>query len=342
MIFQKKKTNKNKDEFLISKIVLLFLLAKDSTDSNVIDIDDESNVDKQPLLRLRSFAKPPTSWKDSQGEGSSSQVKRVIPTTPTVIRKFATSTPKVPVTTKSSPAIVDLTSEKKNESPSKILRKPLDPATLTSVKKKFKTVMLPSNFKGKQIISVKNITNNYNVVNGSGNSEIIPRVLTSVSHKLSDGSQTIIRIPSQTPSHLKPRVPVQMRVNKVPDKVVPMQILPKSIGNKQIIYQSNGKILNPMGKIVRVKTIVPNNDSKVMKVLSLNEAQLATIQKHRMAQRVALNSNSNQSNNQPQIKQGIAREDHQYSKKIVNNIVRIIKPTDKLHHIDQNKVVKKT
>ncbi|XP_043475441.1 bromodomain-containing protein DDB_G0270170-like [Leptopilina heterotoma] len=271
------------------------------TDADVIDIDDESNVDKQPLVRLRSFAKPPTSWKDSQGDGSTLLKKYVTiteklsPTTTPIIRKFVTSTPKACTILKASssssssasPALVDLTSEKKDES------------KLSTTINKSKTVMLPSNFKGKQIISVKNITNNYNV-----------------------------------------------RVNQVPEKIIPMKVIPKTVnsnqivGNKQIIYHSNGngKILNPLGKIVRLK-IPQNSDTKVMKVLNLNEATQKVsmvipmkpiVQKPRVTQKHPINSNSNQVNEQASK---ISRYDHQYSKKIVNNIVRIIKPTDQLDKV---------
>ncbi|XP_051153933.1 protein PFC0760c-like isoform X2 [Leptopilina boulardi] len=293
--------------------------AKDSTDADVIDIDDD-NADKQPLLRLRSFAKPPTSWKDSQGSsGDSSMQLKKHHTSPTpVIRKFVTSTPKISSSssvTKLSPTLVDLTSEKKDESPLKT----------STVTKKFKTVMLPPNFKGKQIISVKNITNNYNVVNGPGN-ELPARVLTSV----------------------------RMRVNQVPDKIMPVQVLPKSIvgkqlvankqivGNKQIIYQSNGnqKILNPLGKIVRVKSVMPtNNDMKVIKMI--NETQKVSTTTSSTTTPVVQKQRVAQTNSNEQIK--FPRYDHQYSKKIVNNIVRIIKPNEQnLHQIDPNKVVRKT
>lgn len=271
------------------------------TDADVIDIDDESNVDKQPLVRLRSFAKPPTSWKDSQGDGSTllkkyvTLTEKLSPTATPIIRKFVTSTPKACIiktsslssspssSSLSSPALVDLTSEKKDDS------------KLSTINKS-KTVMLPSNFKGKQIISVKNITNNYNV-----------------------------------------------RVNQVPDKIIPMKVVPKTVNsnqivaNNKIIYHSsgNGKILNPLGKIVRLK-LPQNSEAKVMKVLNLNEATkkvsmvIPVVQKPR----VTLKLNSNQLSNEQASK--ISRYDHQYSKKIVNNIVRIIKPTEQL---DPNKLV---
>ena len=293
----------------------------------MIEVDDEglTNSKKQPLLRLRSFAKPPTSWDDSlQSEGSP------------IIKgsKFATSTPK-PFDTKLSKVpsgpttVVDLTeiSEKGETLIKPGIRKVVDPSYASALKGKFKTVVLPSNFKGKQFISVKNITNNYNVVNTPGKS-VSP-----------SGSKTFIRLPGQSISHINnPRKPVQVRVNSIPDEIQKKlidkssmkstQILPKP-SVKPIYYQqtSNPNVFtNPEGQTVRMRTIVPNPEAKVMKVLNLNETRKLSIkplQTHRVVNK-ALMSPNNQLN--PKKIQIGPRIDHQYSKQIVNNVVRIMKP----------------
>ncbi|XP_033227590.1 death domain-associated protein 6-like isoform X2 [Belonocnema kinseyi] len=326
---------------------------KDSSsgDMDVIEVDEEasSSSKKQPILRLRSFAKPPTSWDDSlQPEGSPNiKTSPNIKSTPTfkgspIIKgspvtkgaNFATSTPK-PLESKVNkvspgPTFVDLTDISDTLKPG--IRRVTDAGYVSALKGKFKTVVVPSNFKGKQIISVKNITNNYNVVNAPGTSAT------------KSASKTTIRLPGQSSTaHMNPRKPGQIRVNKVPEDVQrklmeknsfkSAQIVPKP-GARPVYYQptSNPNIFtNPEGQSVRLKTIVPNPEAKIMKVLSLNEARKVSItplQKHRVS-KVLMSPKGSQSGNSlsPKKIQIGSRIDHQYSKKIVNNVVRIMNPT---------------
>ena len=363
----------------MNSIFALLISVKDLSpgDLEVIEIlgNDPFKVNKQPVLRLRSFAKPPNSWEDSL-QSESSQINKM----PKV-----TSTPKSS-TSRVSPSsgIVDLTSDIENNSTLKthLTRKVIDPSTVAALKSKFKTVVVPKNFKGKQIISVKNITNNYNVVNTPGNPGInSEQVITSVSQKPPDNSRTIIRIPSQNPLHLSSRKAVQMRINKLPDKgqrqIISIQrgkvnektttksltILPN--GNGTVFLQGasmpySNIFANQKGQVVRVKTIVPNPESKIMKVLNLNDAQKVSItplHKHVIINKIIsshtretpnlksnqLNLKGNQQRSNQQIPRNILPSPKKNqsttnnsnttqslsktnSQRIASNIVRIIKP----------------
>ncbi|KAL2727319.1 protein PFC0760c-like isoform X2 [Vespula squamosa] len=113
---------------------------KDETDEiMLLDNDcDEMTGGSKPLLRVRSFAKHPTTWEDNKqkfqnaGNGATKEV-------------------------------IDLTNDvsiTKVEVPNFKIQ-----AAILPSKNKYKTVVIPANLASKSIINVKNITNNYLKVN---------------------------------------------------------------------------------------------------------------------------------------------------------------------------------
>lgn len=107
-------------------------------------LNDESGQEKKPVLRCRSFAKPPTTWEDNQHKTDKTAQK---------------NTPKV---TNQIKEIVDLTNEGTTKPPSavKYTTVQLGNKVLPIVKH---TLFIPSN--NKNIINVQNITNNYLKIN---------------------------------------------------------------------------------------------------------------------------------------------------------------------------------
>nr|XP_050850037.1 protein PFC0760c-like isoform X2 [Vespula vulgaris] len=113
---------------------------KDESDEiMLLDNDcDETTGGNKPLLRVRSFAKHPTTWEDNKqkfqnaGNGATKEV-------------------------------IDLTNDvaiTKVEVPNFKIQ-----AAILPSKNKYKTVLIPANLANKSIINVKNITNNYLKVN---------------------------------------------------------------------------------------------------------------------------------------------------------------------------------
>ncbi|KAK2584020.1 hypothetical protein KPH14_006476 [Odynerus spinipes] len=99
------------------------------------DCDTQADENK-PLLRVRSFAKPPTTWEDNKQRSQ-------------VVEDIAIK------------EVIDLTSEipKANiEAPQFAIKIGNKVVPLQS---KYNTVVIPANLAGKSVISVKNITNNY-------------------------------------------------------------------------------------------------------------------------------------------------------------------------------------
>ncbi|XP_076663545.1 daxx-like protein [Andrena cerasifolii] len=152
------------------------------------NINDESadNIPlekEKPLLRVRSFAKPPTTWEDVREK----------------IDKSSTGggTSK----TLNSSGIIDLTAEVPNETPTLAqCTIQIGSNVLPLVKGKYKTLVIPA---GKSIINVKNITNNYVRLNprDMGASNLIKsqngRIITSM-HQAVDINRgpTIMRLPA--------------------------------------------------------------------------------------------------------------------------------------------------
>ncbi|KAL6264467.1 hypothetical protein P5V15_004575 [Pogonomyrmex californicus] len=140
----------------------------------VIDMpNDEQPEGKKPLLRLRSFAKPPMTWEDTQHK------------TEKTIQENA---PKV---TDQIKEVVDLTNESNQINTTKLI--PINKCVLQVGDKlvplvKSPTKLVPSN---SNIITVQNITNNYLKVN-TRTGQIIAPV-----RDIRAGS-TIIRLPIQT------------------------------------------------------------------------------------------------------------------------------------------------
>lgn len=139
--------------------------------------------EEKPLLRVRSFAKPPTTWEDVREKIDKSSTDE--------------STSK----TLNSSGIIDLTAEVPNET-STLAQCTIQIGSnvLPLVKGKYKTLVIPA---GKSIINVKNITNNYVRLNSRdvNTSNLIKsqngRIITSVHQAvgISRGS-TIVRLPS--------------------------------------------------------------------------------------------------------------------------------------------------
>ncbi|XP_054016696.1 daxx-like protein isoform X2 [Hylaeus anthracinus] len=120
------------------------LIHKTKEDEANIIREEEStdNVrleEEKPLLRVRSFAKPPTTWADVHEKADKSTIGHG-----TVINN----------------GIVDLTGETLNQNSNLAKCKTIQIGSkvLPLVKSKFKTLVIPA---GKSIIKVKNITNNY-------------------------------------------------------------------------------------------------------------------------------------------------------------------------------------
>lgn len=125
--------------------------------------DEQSEEKKKPLLRLRSFAKPPMTWEDSQHKMDKTTQKKV-------------TTSKV---TNHAKEIVDLTNEGTTK-PAPVITKCV--VLGDKIVPTIKQVVIPAN---RNIINVKNITNNYLKVNPRTGQIIAP-------------VRTIIRLPIQS------------------------------------------------------------------------------------------------------------------------------------------------
>lgn len=179
--------------------------------------DEQAKEEKKPVLRLRSFAKPPTTWEDSQHK----------------LDKIAQEN--VPKVTNQIKEIVDLTNEGPAK-PSPVIAKKcavqLGDKVLPIVK--HQTVVIPTH---RNIISVQNITNNYLKVNTRTGQIIAPvRDIRG---------STIIRLPSiQSTSRQSQNANVIAR-NEVPLKgnETILRIIPKKsiIISKKSAVQSVSK-----------------------------------------------------------------------------------------------------
>lgn len=145
---------------------------KDQNDE-IKPLDDGCNkttVNNKPILRVRSFAKHPTTWEDNK-------------------QKFQNAE------NGSSKEVIDLTNDVAMTKVS-VPNYKVKTAIFPSISKKYKALLLPANLKSKSLISVKNITNNYLKLNPIkiDNSNLKP---ISIVKKVVDLSScnTIIHLP---------------------------------------------------------------------------------------------------------------------------------------------------
>ena len=150
--------------------------------------DIKPSEEEKPLLRVRSFAKPPTTWEDVREKIDKSST--------------AESTSK----TLNNTGIIDLTTEVPNEN-STLAQCTIQIGSnvLPLMKGKYKTLVIPA---GKSIINVKNITNNYVRLNPRdvNASNLIKsqngRIITSMHQAVGiNRGSTIVRLPSTVPTN---------------------------------------------------------------------------------------------------------------------------------------------
>ncbi|XP_076246133.1 daxx-like protein [Calliopsis andreniformis] len=137
----------------------------ESNGVNEESTDDKPLEEEKPLLRVRSFAKPPTTWEDTLEKGDKSDVN------------------KTASQTLNNNGIIDLTTEASNETEvSQRMTIQIGQKIVPLVRRRQNTVVIPA---GKSVINVKNITNNYvrlnprnidgrNIVKSQNNVYIIP------------------------------------------------------------------------------------------------------------------------------------------------------------------------
>lgn len=150
--------------------------------------DNKPLEEEKPLLRVRSFAKPPTTWEDVREKADKSSTGE--------------STSKA----LNSSGIIDLTAEVPNETPTLAqCTIQIGSKVLPLVKGKYKTLVIPT---GKSIINVKNITNNYVRLNSRdvNTSNLIKsqngRIITSMHQAVGiNRGSTIVRLPATVSSN---------------------------------------------------------------------------------------------------------------------------------------------
>ncbi|XP_014601589.1 PREDICTED: death domain-associated protein 6 [Polistes canadensis] len=119
----------------------------DMEDKNdeIIPLDDDdynkTTADNKPILRVRSFAKHPTTWEDNKQKIQNAE-------------------------NGSSKEVIDLTNDVAMTKVS-IPNYKVKTAIFPSITKKYKGFLMPANLTNKSLISVKNITNNYLKLNPS-------------------------------------------------------------------------------------------------------------------------------------------------------------------------------
>lgn len=109
-------------------------VSEESTESKQLE------EEKPPLLRVRSFAKPPTTWEDTQEKADKSNANK-------------SSSGAL-----NNNGVIDLTAETSNDTEIAQRMTIQIGSKILPIKAKYQTVVIPS---GKSIINVKNITNNY-------------------------------------------------------------------------------------------------------------------------------------------------------------------------------------
>lgn len=177
----------------------------DEAIENILN-DEQSEKEKRPVLRLRSFAKPPTTWEDNQHKTDKTAQENA---------------PKVANQIKE---IVDLTNEVTAKSPPVVTKCTIQLGNKIVPIVKRQTVLIPAN---RNIISVQNITNNYLRVN-TRTGQIIAPV-----RDLPIRGSTIIRLPV-IPTTSRQNQPQNANIvtmkNKIPlkEKEI-LRIIPKKI-----------------------------------------------------------------------------------------------------------------
>lgn len=207
-----------------------------TTDATKVPSGNQSEEEKKPLLRVRSFAKPPTTWKDNQ-QNAKKTIQENVPKT------------------MNQKEIIDLTDE--------IVAKPLTTNKETKVKKSpiiakcaikvgdklipvinKKTLIIPS----KNVIRVHNITNVQNITKTYLKVNKGTRQLTSSANKVP--GPKIIRLPSvqvkanqqQNTSMIFGRQEVPLKGNETIIQVVPSGksiLLPKKKTLQVTLSQQN-------------------------------------------------------------------------------------------------------
>lgn len=131
---------------VIMKDMTEIVTEKEATEvvaSENVSSEKQQEEEKKPLLRVRSFAKPPTTWEDGRHKAE---------------RAAQENNPKITNQTKD---VIDLTNESSANKPAPVVAKcaiQLGDKVVPVVKAKRQTLVIPS---GSNIISVQNITNNY-------------------------------------------------------------------------------------------------------------------------------------------------------------------------------------
>ncbi|XP_071558166.1 uncharacterized protein Daxx [Temnothorax nylanderi] len=170
--------------------------------------DEQPEEEKKPVLRLRSFAKPPTTWEDNQH------------------KMDKTAQENAPKITNQNKEIVDLTNEG-TAKPSPVAKRTMlvGNKIIPVMKRQTLVRCMPAN---RNIISVQNITNNYLKVN-MRTGQIAPV------RDIRTGS-TIIQLPLQSTSRQS-----QQNANPGNETIVINRIIPKIISIKKSTVQSVSK-----------------------------------------------------------------------------------------------------
>ncbi|XP_076635347.1 daxx-like protein [Colletes latitarsis] len=123
----------------VANKILIDRVKEDEPNVMIEESKDNIPLEEKPLLRVRSFAKPPTTWEDVHEKVDNSSAEKS-----TLINN----------------GIIDLTKETLSQSPNmtKCTTIQIGSKILPIVKGQIKTLVIPA---GKNIIKVKNITNNY-------------------------------------------------------------------------------------------------------------------------------------------------------------------------------------
>ncbi|XP_017790151.1 PREDICTED: FK506-binding protein 5-like [Habropoda laboriosa] len=198
--------------------------------SNIMDEDptgdkpSEEKEKEKPLLRVRSFAKPPTTWEDVCEKVD--ECKKDENTSKTLIDKD----------------VIDLTLESPKEISSvhHCATIQIGSKVLPLVKGKYKTLVIPT---GKSIINVKNITNNYVRLNTNDTDSSNPTKLQS--GKIISSQQIVGKNGRSTTIHLSSNLSINQQKNannrakdlQTKQKSITVQIPP----NKSILLSTKPK-----------------------------------------------------------------------------------------------------